>query len=151
MLKVAFLCSGNICRSPMAERIFLEMARRRGVPSIALSMGLLDINGRPAARNAVEACKQIGVDLSSHMSQGILPAVLLQASHVFVMEEMHVEELALIDRSVADRAQLLGGWDPEGGAAEIEDPVNQPLDAFLVCRDRLIRCIDAFLTATVPQ
>lgn len=145
MLKVIFVCSGNICRSPMAERIFADRAKAAGVPAFALSMGTLDIEGQPAARNAVTVTREIGVDLSRHRSQGIKVGMLRMASHVFVMEHEHVRTLKLHDSSVAAKAILMGRYDTAGGGDEIDDPVHQPEEAFRVCRDRIVRAVDAFL------
>lgn len=145
MLKVIFVCSGNICRSPMAERIFASRARAAGVPAFALSMGTLDIEGQPAARHAVTVSSEVDVDLSAHRSQGIKIGMLRMASHVFVMEHEHVRTLKLHDSGVAAKAILMGRYDTAGGGEEIDDPVNQQIEAFRVCRDRIVRAVDAFL------
>jgi protein-tyrosine-phosphatase len=128
----------------MAEKIYLARARDAGVRAIALSMGVMNLNGRPAPPEGIEALAEIGLDLSWHRSQGVLPEILRNASDIFVMGDWHVEQLMLVDRSVAARARLLGELDPTG-PREIADPVGQDVVAFRACRDRLIRCIDPLI------
>ena len=61
---IAFVCTGNTCRSPMAEAIFNKMAEEKNLPVRAVSFGLAAVKGMPASRQSVEVCKEIGIDLS---------------------------------------------------------------------------------------
>lgn len=149
MIRVVFICSGNICRSPMAERLFLAAARQRGVDAMAISMGTLNLVGRSASREAIEALRQIGVDLSDHRSQGLSIGLLRHADRVLVMEHAHRRRLLALDSVLADRIELLGQHDP-AGPDEIDDPVDQPLPAFIATRDRLVRAIDGLLRDLAP-
>lgn len=143
MIKPVFICSGNICRSPMAERLLMARARERGMRAMAISMGTLNLQGRSAARGAVEALQEIGIDLSGHMSQGLSPGLLRMATHILVMEQAHADAIHRLDPGLSERVALLGRYD--GGNDEIDDPVGQPVEAFRICRDRLDACISAFL------
>jgi trk system potassium uptake protein TrkA len=59
---VAFVCTGNTCRSPMAERIFNKKAEEQGVGVRAVSFGMAAVNGMPPSPDAVKVCKEIGVE-----------------------------------------------------------------------------------------
>lgn len=147
MHRAIFVCSGNICRSPMAERLFNAALKKRGLKGMAISMGTLGLQRRRAASNAVEALKEIDIPLEDHRSQGLSAGLLGHGTVVFVMERAHRDAVLRAAPGVGPRAMLLGQFDPDGGDAEIEDPVGQDLDAFRTCRNRLERCIDAWLDA----
>lgn len=149
MLRVVFICSGNICRSPMAHAIFEHEASRRRIPHIAVSMGTLGLVNQPAADEAISSCRDIGVELSYHQSQPISTSLLRHATHIFIMEPQHAE--ALKKHGIDDaRVQYLGAWDPVDPRPEIDDPVEQPRAVFDACRQRIERAIDSFLRAQAP-
>lgn len=82
MKKVLFVCSGNTCRSPMAEKVFDKIAGERGVDASALSAGLYTDDGLPYAENSVKALKEIGIDLAG-ASRQITSALLAECDYVF--------------------------------------------------------------------
>ncbi len=114
---------------------------------MAISMGTLDLQGRSAARAAIQALDEIGIDLTGHVSQGISPGLLRMATHIFVMEQAHADAILRLEPGLAEKITLLGRYD--GGDDEIADPVGQPVEAFRICRDRLDACIGAFLDTVV--
>lgn len=146
MLRVVFVCSGNICRSPMAHAIFERRAQDLKIPHLVLSMGTLGLLNQPAAEAAVRSCAAIGVDLSFHQSQPINTTVLRHATQIFIMEPAHADSLQKL--GIADaRVQYLGSWDPVDPRPQIDDPVDQEQAIFDACRVRIERAIDAFLDA----
>lgn len=130
----------------MAERLFAAAATRRRIEHKALSMGTLNLQGRPASNEAIEALRLVGIDLSDHRSQGISIGLLNHADRILVMEQAHEARLRQLSPGLSPKIALLGEFDPDrSGPDEIDDPVGQPLEDFIECRDRLIRCIEAFL------
>lgn len=150
MLRVVFVCSGNICRSPMAQYIFEAEAQRRGASHMTVSMGTLGLVGQPAPAAAIEVCEEIGVDITSHQSQPLSAAILKHATQIFVMEPRHVEALQKIG-VVGDHVQYLGSWDPLDPRPEIDDPVDQPIEVFRAVRERIARAIARFLDETATS
>ena len=69
MKKVLFVCTGNTCRSPMAEGIFNKLATEYGIDAVAESAGLNTKNDLPVSENAVKACAEIGIDIRGHKSK----------------------------------------------------------------------------------
>lgn len=128
-MKVNFVCTGNTCRSPMAAAIFkrrmLEIGR---VDFICDSSGLAAAEGYPASANAVEACQEIGLDISSHLSHRLRGKDMVKTNLFVVMEPIHQQ--ILVEAGVEPgRVYVMGGG--------IEDPFGKDLDAFRACRDQI--------------
>ncbi|MBQ3988374.1 MAG: hypothetical protein II629_06395, partial [Ruminococcus sp.] len=68
---IAFVCTGNTCRSPMAEGIFNKRAEEKGLNVRAVSFGMAAVPGIPASSKAIEVCREIGVDISGHRTHFI--------------------------------------------------------------------------------
>ncbi|MCB1195355.1 low molecular weight protein arginine phosphatase [bacterium] len=90
--KILFVCTGNICRSPMAEGIFKKLALVRP-DLVCRSAGIIAYNGFPASPNGVAVAKKYGVDLSYHLSQLLSRELLDDSDYVFVMTEEHMRAL----------------------------------------------------------
>jgi protein-tyrosine phosphatase len=71
MSKIVFVCSGNTCRSPMAEGIFNALSKQKGAGHFSLSCGLSAMHGMPASYNAVAAAAEYGADISGHLSRPV--------------------------------------------------------------------------------
>src|SRR5881396_718122 len=87
--RIVFVCSGTICRSPMAEAIARKLLADAKIPAMVISAGTLGINSNPAATHAVTAVQELGIDLSGHRSQGVTLQLLRMADHVLVMSPEH--------------------------------------------------------------
>ena len=146
MKKIVFVCSGNICRSPLAAGMAKAKLEAVGIPADVTSAGTLQINGQPAAPNAIFAGELIGIDITSHISQGISLQMVSIADYLVAMAPHHANGLAELDSSLEDKIVRLWTYgehvDP---LVEIADPVGQDLDAFVECRERLDVCLDSWI------
>ena len=70
-MKILFVCSGNTCRSPMAEAMFREIAKEQELNVECCSAGVLTYTGSPASENTIEVLKEIGIDISNFRSTDI--------------------------------------------------------------------------------
>jgi protein-tyrosine-phosphatase len=146
MRKVLVVCSGNICRSPMAEGILRSLIEEAGLRDVEVrSAGTLGILGSPPADNAVRACREKGVDISELRSSALSGEILRWPDIVLGMEEGHLSACRSLVSGARPRLALLGSFgrpaDPE-----IADPVGQGLNAFRECRDVLLACASAFVS-----
>lgn len=116
-IKILFVCTGNTCRSPMALGVFRKLSLEAMPFVSADSAGLCAFDGAPASQNAVKACEEIGVDISSHRSKQLRPQDA-DADYFFVMTQSHSEALmaAGIDKSRIYLPQNIA--DPYGGDLE---------------------------------
>lgn len=113
-----FVCLGNICRSPFAERLALSQlpADRR-----AASAGHYPDPGRRSPLDAIAVADGFGVDLRPHRSRVLSRALLEEADAVFVCDRQNHRAIAVGHPWATERTHFLGALDPEG-ALTIGDP-----------------------------
>jgi protein-tyrosine phosphatase len=100
------MCTGNICRSPMAEALLRQRLSSRGVTAHVSSAGLL-LEHEPADAHAVEVMAGLGLDLTGHRSR-ILDASLAAGTDLLIgMEQRHIREAVLLQPDVFPRAFTL--------------------------------------------
>lgn len=136
---VLFVCTGNTCRSPMAERIFVKVAREAGLPWTASSAGTHAAPGMPMTRSAAAVLAARGLDDSGHLARPVDAAMLDAADTVFVMEAAQRERLVSRFPSCASKIALLGA---PGG---IEDPIGGDAAKYATCAAAIETALQAFI------
>lgn len=87
--KIMFVCTGNTCRSPMAEAVFNRFAEEKGLAVRAESMGTTTVTGMPVSENSVEVCKEIGIDISDMHSTAYSDKKLDEYDKFYCMSTSH--------------------------------------------------------------
>ena len=148
MKTILFVCSGNYCRSPLAEglaRLRLEQAGYDS-PFSARSAGTLpDYEGQPSAPLILEVLHEIGAAGQASPPHQIRPAEIEQAAVIFGVAQEHLEWIALRYPVASSHAFLLS--DLIGERWDVWDPGVQKLDPLRECRDT----IDRVITAGLPE
>ena len=93
MKEILFVCTGNTCRSPMAEHIFNAMAEREALDVRAISAGVSAFMPMPASHGACAAIERRGGDLSRHVSRQVNEDMLRRCSAVYCMTGAHARML----------------------------------------------------------
>lgn len=118
---ILFICTGNTCRSPMAQVIFESLAQKRGIECECKSAGIaVGTEGRPASEGAILAVKRFGIDLSGHRSVNIR-TVDLDSVDLFVA--LTTEHATLLTNLGIPKCKIyvMNIPDPYGGSQEVYD------------------------------
>jgi protein-tyrosine phosphatase len=146
-MNILVVCTGNICRSPMAEgllRAMLNDSRRADIR--VCSAGTHGLDGEPAAAFAVEAAAELGVDISMHRARSLDPEMVGRADLILVMEPFHQELVArALSAGERDRLRLLADFEAPRQSDTIDDPYHQPLDVYRKCLRRIRRCLEGVI------
>ena len=146
-MKVLFVCSGNICRSPMAADYFRHRAAHSGLSHVLVdSAGTLNIVGAPAAPESIAVMREIGVGLTAHRSKGVNATLLGTSDIVVVMSRGHLDQLAERHAGEGGRRLLLrafeNGTSPDPNAGEVPDPIGRPLKEYRQLVPLITKCVD---------
>lgn len=98
MKRILFVCTGNTCRSPMAEcmlRSLLDGLPLRGTWQV-LSAGTYALSGAPASTGAQNAMRRRGLSLASHRSQAVTGALLESCSLIIGLSQSHIDQLRMM-------------------------------------------------------
>ena len=146
MKTILFVCTGNICRSPMAEGLFRHAVKGRGDFAV-ISAGVGAVEGLPPSENAVVALKQLGIDISRQRSRMLSAELVQRADFIFGMTHSHVDAILLLYPQAAEKTFLLREFDETLDRFEndIPDPIGGPLSTYLECRDQIEQGIASML------
>jgi protein-tyrosine phosphatase len=160
---IVFVCTGNTCRSPLAEVLCKQLlAEKLGCTPQELpqrgfqvvSAGLAAMNGGPAADEAVEVARTLGADLSEHQSQQVTAELVAQADYLFAMTRSHLRALHGPPRRGSSAAPSRGATRPRllcRDGNDLPDPVGGDQDVYRECAQQILRHLEDLLPSIVSE
>ena len=128
MNSVLFICSANICRSPMAMGLLRSMVEDSSDQWKIESAGVWDMGDQQVAANTRLVLEEHGIDLNDHTSCTVTSTMLSEFNLVLVMEDIHKEVLKLAFPEYTDRIYMLS--EMVGEFYDIVDPIGRSLADF---------------------
>ena len=134
-IKFLFVCTGNTCRSPMAEGIFRKYLAEKLQCEVdhldkmgykTCSAGVMNMAGSPASPEAIATCAAKGIEIKAHKSRALSRQLVEECDFIFAMGRMHCERIVALRPEAANKCVLLANED-------IPDPIGRPQAVYNNC------------------
>lgn len=144
--KVIFLCTGNICRSPIGEALLKHAieARPKNSPIHSLeitSAGTSAIDGMPPSANSVSALVRVGIDISSYKAKSLTQKMLDDCFALFAMSRAHLDEVRHFYKNPPARMFTVRQLVPNAQHPDVPDPYGGNLAEYVEVRDEIAQAI----------
>ncbi len=133
-IDILIVCTGNICRSPMAEGLLKQAVFPKWKDRFHVhSAGTFGLTGNRAEQNAVRALHQLGIDIRDHRARSVDRSMIGAADMIIVMEEMHRDFIVGLQPEATSKVWLLSVFGEPGGPVDVADPYGGSLERYTAC------------------
>lgn len=146
-MKVLFVCTANVCRSPLAEGYFNALVEKRALKGVhAASSGIAAFAGAPAFECAVDVAKENQFDISGHRARQLTPELAEDYEVILCMETWQASAVMEMHPKLSSKVSLLGSYHPEGKVLfQIPDPRDFNVPETLRTFDLIRRSVEGLL------
>jgi protein-tyrosine-phosphatase len=142
MKVILFVCTGNVCRSPMAVGLLRRRLAERGLDSQyeVLSAGVYALDKQPASRNAIFVMAERGIDITDHKAHTVTGSDMVRSNLVLAMSREHTQALRQSWPNYGWKVYLLS--EMAGERKDVKDPYGGSVDQYRAGADMISRYID---------
>ena len=145
MKTILFICTGNVCRSPMAEGLMRAALGNNPHYRIA-SAGIGALDGQPVTPESEQAMAEIGLNIGNHVSQSLRVPLVEAADFIFTMTRQQQDTIQTFYPMAAEKTLLLREFeDTEVIGRDVADPIGQSLDVYRRTRDQIKQALPSIL------
>lgn len=153
--KVLFVCTANICRTPIAKYYLLDKLRSNGLDGLieVLSAGTWAQEGHPAAENSVVVCRENGIDASGHVATNLTTGIVNEADLILCMSERHKKDLLSVFPHSAEKIYMLTEYPDRAlkSSRSIPDPFGRKIAFYRDVFAQIRAEIDRFFPALIAE
>jgi len=147
MIHVIFICTGNICRSAMADGYLKYRLKKLGKEEnvVVTSAGTHAMQGEKSPKFAKLAIAKYGANIESHTATTLENANMEQAKFILVMTERHKRDVITRYPELADKIKLLGEYAKDKDYEEIDDPWGYNYNVYENCAKEIVDSVEGFI------
>ncbi len=141
---ILVVCTGNSCRSVMAEGFLKKMLNDRKDISVS-SCGISAVNGITPTQETVDVMKESDIDVSGHRSCYLTDEIVKNTDLILAMTGTHKDSILSRLPDAKDKIYLLGSFDDKEKEQNIADPIGMPIDFYKSTRDSIKKSLEQFI------
>lgn len=143
-MKIMFICTGNICRSAMAEGIMKKIVKDKNIDAKVYSCGIYAETGDYATYNAIEAAKKYNVNISSHRATNIRESNIEEMDLILCATQSHKQSVIYLYPNLREKIYTMKEYaklDNNGQDMDIKDPWGYDMNVYTNCVMEIEKCI----------
>lgn len=147
-MKIMFVCTGNTCRSAMADGLAKKVVKEKQLDIEIYSAGIFAIKGEHASYNSVAIMKEYDVDIVTHTATPIEESNIEEMDLVLCATKKHKMQLVSKYPELAGRTYTIkeyAGDDKDSADTDIQDPWGYDLNMYRICAAEISYCVDKIL------